>query len=132
MTVPSTIAYLNALRGGQNQPDIGASMPTAPKPIKATPVLTEEQVMERESMRSRLQVGTWVIEFKKTDGTTSIMEATLDTRLVPSMGNPGNGYTPTNIPEQAHLLRVYAVDRQGWRSFVTTNVIRFYKAGEVL
>lgn len=135
MTSPSTIDVINAINSGTDPRallDTPIGGPKAPyrkeKPVKVAPVLSPAQATAREEMRSKLQVGTWIIEFTKVDGTPSIMEATLDPKLLP----PADPAAVASRPEQAHLLHVYAVDRQGWRSFVTTNVNKFYKAGEPL
>lgn len=133
MTEISTIALLNAARNGQ---EVKIGGPAAPKPTKVPKIvapdrvpMTAEQLAEREKVRSRLQVGVWIIEFKKVDGSPSIMEATLDARLLPPADLTES---PVARLEQDHLLRVYAVDRQGWRSFTVNNLTRMYKASESL
>ncbi len=73
----------------------------------------------------RLAHGVWMLEFVKADGTTSLMECTLDERLLP----PTRTDT-TPRPEPAHLIHVYALDRGGWRSFRTANVKNFYPKSE--
>jgi hypothetical protein len=127
-SAPSTIDVLNAVRNGQELPQ----PVTAPKPVfkaaATAPLMTEAQLAERETIRAKLQVGTWIIEFNKIDGTKSIMEATLDPRLLPA-GDPSATPAPA---EAAHILRVYAIDRQGWRSFVVPNLTRIYQAAENL
>jgi hypothetical protein len=141
----STIAVINALNNGQ---DLTTLLPTrlggpdAPyrkeqkpatsfgsKTPKQRVVMTEEQKLEKEAIRAKLQVGVWIIEFTKMDGTPAVMEATLDPRLLP----PPEGRASTGSPaEVAHLLRVYAIDRQGWRSFSVPNLTRIYRAAEGL
>jgi hypothetical protein len=84
----------------------------------------------RSDLESKLSVGTWIIEFVKIDGTNSIMEATLDAKLLPSSDPTvfaGAGRAP-----QPHLFYAYAVDRQGWRSFVINNITKMYRPGEEL
>jgi hypothetical protein len=81
----------------------------------------------KEDYRSKLEHGVWVVEFNKVDGTPAIMEATLDPKLLP----PAKDGTKAR-PEQEHLLHVYAVDREGWRSFTVANVKSFYKKPEAL
>lgn len=106
MTTPSTIDLLTA-RLVANEP----------------PTLTEQTDL-REELRTRLQRGTWVVEFTKVDGTPSVMECTLDQRLIPSDAAPSQSGDAT--PNQS-ILRVYALDREGWRSFKVLNVKRFYQ-----
>jgi len=82
----------------------------------------------REDYREKLQHGTWIVEFTKTDGTPAIMECTLDPRLLPPTP-PDNGKPDRAEPE--HLLQCYSLDRQGWRSFTVANVKSFYKKPDV-
>lgn len=77
----------------------------------------------REDYRSKLQHGTWIVEFTKTDGTPAVMECTLDDRLLPQ-AEATEGAKRT---EPEHLLHAYSLDRQGWRSFVVANVKAFYR-----
>ena len=83
---------------------------------------------QREDIRAKLQHGSWIVEFTKTDGTPAVMECTLDEKILPATEaeKVGNG----NRVEQDHLLHVYSLDRQGWRSFVVANVKAFYKKPE--
>ena len=76
---------------------------------------------KRTELHSRLQHGIWMVEFTKVDGTPSIMECTLDKRFVPAGDS-----TAAARPHNPTLLHVYALDRQGWRSFKVLNVQRFY------
>ncbi len=88
---------------------------------KTAVLMTEEQLAERERIRTLLLNGISIIEFTKVDGTKAIMQCTLDPTLLP----PVNTNESTR-PEQNHLLHVYSIDRQGWRSFLVNNVIRIY------
>jgi hypothetical protein len=81
----------------------------------------------REDYRNKLQHGTWIVEFTKTDGTPATMECTLDPLYLPPANPDSQGR-----PEQDHLLHVYSVDRAGWRSFVVENVKSFYRKPEAL
>jgi len=81
----------------------------------------------REDYRSKLQAGVWVVEFTKADGTFTTMECTLDPKLTPPLKE---GASPR--AEQDHLLHVYSLDRQGWRSFKIDSVHSFYKKPEIL
>jgi hypothetical protein len=97
-------------------------------PARFDVTMTQPQLARKEWLRDQLKAGVWIVEFNKVDGTPSIMEATLD----PALLLPIDPLAPPARPEQAHLLHVYAVDRQGWRSFAVNNLIRIYKAGAPL
>jgi hypothetical protein len=81
----------------------------------------------REDMRSKLQHGVWVVEFKKTDGTPTTMECTLDSKMTPPLKEGVERRV-----EQDHWLHVYSMDRAGWRSFIVENVTDFYKKPDML
>ena len=87
--------------------------------------LLEQAASRKAEYMSLLRIGTWIIEFTKVDGTSSIMECTLDERLLPPASNDpkGHGRAPS-----AHLLHVYALDRDppGWRSCKVLNITRIY------
>lgn len=75
---------------------------------------------KKDEYAALLRKGVWRINFVKVDGTQSVMEGTLDPQFLP----PGD-ITPTDKPTQSSpsALRVYAVDRDGWRSFKVLNVL---------
>lgn len=92
----------------------------------APPVMTESQLKNKEMLRNTLRKGSWMVDYTKVDGTAASMECTLDSSLMPPQVTLME--TPkVKKPEAAHLLAVYAVDRQGWRSFVVNNVTKIYK-----
>lgn len=99
-----------------------------PKEDPRRPVASPET---KEAVRSLLKVGSWIVEFTKVDGTQAIMECTLDPKLLPPSETDPTLIKPTRS-EVPHLLHVYALDRQGWRSFVVANVTKLYKKAEVL
>jgi len=109
--------------------------PRKPKRQKTTHApLTEGELKNKEMLRNMLRVGVWTIEFTKVDGTPTIMECTLDDRQIPhdpAKLNPVPQVTGAS-PVAEHLLHVYALDRQGWRSFFVTNVTKIYKKSEEL
>ena len=109
----STIDALNSIINGQPLPAAQARQPSITK----------------EELRSRLKVGTWMVEFVKVDGTPSVMECTLDPRLLPPGEAQDGGTKATDNPT---VLRVYALDREGWRSFKVLNVTNFYPKPENL
>jgi hypothetical protein len=77
--------------------------------------------------KEHLQHGVWMVEFEKADGGFTLMECTLDPRLLPPLKE---GRDPR--PEQEHLIHVYSLDRAGWRSFIVANVKNFYPKPEIL
>lgn len=85
--------------------------------------LTEEQVRAKDMIRNALRKGVWVVHFNKVDGTPAIMECTLDHDLLPPQTLIAGTEKP-RAPMAEHLLSVYATDRQGWRSFLVTNVTK--------
>lgn len=102
-----------------------------PAPTPLIPAaITEELRASREHMRSRLQTSVMIVEFNKVDGTPSVMECTLDSRLIPPA--PQSGSPSSTAPQDADYIRAYALDRQGWRSFKVANVTRFYQGAENL
>jgi hypothetical protein len=81
----------------------------------------------KEEYKAKLQHGTWMVEFVKTDGSTTFMECTLDPKLLPPLKEGAAART-----EPEHLVQVYSIDRQGWRSFTIANVKSFYPKPEAL
>lgn len=88
-----------------------------------------EAKAKKEEYRSRLKVGVWLVEFTKVDGTASTMECTLDPRLLPVDNYQDTGTKDIDNPT---VLRVYSLDRNGWRSFKVLNVTGFYPKPESL
>lgn len=86
--------------------------------------LTEEQVRAKDMIRNALHKGVWIVHFNKVDGTPAIMECTLDQSRIPHDPANINPTLPSLKPVQEHLLAVYALDRQGWRSFTVANVTK--------
>lgn len=96
---------------------------TTTRPLSAPRVQHNHQVI-----KNALHVGVWIVEFKKVDGTPAIMECTLDPRLLPAAEAKTSGHAV----ETAETVRVYALDRAGWRSFRVANVTKFYQKPESL
>jgi hypothetical protein len=69
-------------------------------------------------LRDILASGVHAVEYRKKDGTVTVMELTLDPGSLPP-GDP-NKPVATHSP---HLLHAYSVDRAGWRSVILENVI---------
>ena len=75
----------------------------------------------KSEYKSKLLVGKWIIEFEKVDGTSTVMECTLDPALLPP---PKEG--TVSRPEKEDLVHVYSLDRNGWRTFKVAKVKSFY------
>lgn len=100
--------------------------PVTPVPVPGQqhPAMLAEAAAKKEEYRSKLKTGFWMVEFTKVDGTPSTMECTLDPRFMP----PGDSQdTGTKAADNPTVLRVYAVDRSGWRSFKVLNVTNIYQ-----
>ncbi len=95
---------------------------TEPKPKI---IMTESQLKNKEMLKNTLRKGAWMIDYTKVDGTQATMECTLDPSLMPAQTIFAGAEPKKEQPE--HLIAVYAVDRQGWRSFVANNVTKIYK-----
>lgn len=83
------------------------------------PLTTTPDPVLKEELRAKLRTGIWRVDFTKVDGSTSTMECTLDPRHLPP-GDPQDA--GTKAADNPTVLRVYAVDREGWRSFKVLNV----------
>jgi hypothetical protein len=126
MTKPSTIDVLKGeFYGYEVLTQSGATPYVAPK-VEIRNLVEEEK---RDSIRSLLTAGRWIVEFTKVDGTAAIMECTLDPKYLPEVEAAAKSSTR---PEQPHLLHVYATDRQGWRSFVVGNLVKMYRSPQDL
>jgi hypothetical protein len=108
--------------------------PTQPKKVKSTPSsrapLTSEELKAKEEIRECLRSGIWKVGFiKVSDGSSAIMECTLDPKYLPSGSTTVNATAPTTgaSAAQEDLVHVYATDRLGWRAFVITNVTALEK-----
>jgi len=82
--------------------------------------LNEADREKREQILVHLRQGAWDVVYDKVDGTPAMMCCTLDPALIPP-APPKDPNKPAK-PVQEHLIAVYAVDRQGWRSFAIRNV----------
>lgn len=83
-------------------------------------VITEEE--QRNALLRLLKNGIWVVEFIKVDGTPSTMEITLDPKVMPELIAENSGEAGS-----IRTIRAYAVDREGWRSFVVKNLTKIYR-----
>lgn len=102
------------------------------KGLKPAPVITEAIRARRAEIQSSLRSGIWTVEFTKVDGTSAIMECTLDPRHLPSDPNVIKPMPDPDRTASEHLIHAYAIDRQGWRSFYVSNVTKLYRQLESL
>jgi hypothetical protein len=140
MGQPSTIDVLNAIVSGTQDPlnaILGGPIASHRKDMKPArvlpPPLTEEEkatlIIRGNEYKSLLKVGTWIAEFTKADGTDTVMECTLDPKILP----PGEATAKqTTRSPQPHLVYCFAVDREGWRAFDIRRLKQFYKKPESL
>lgn len=63
-----------------------------------------------------LRKGTALVTFKKADGTIRVMECTLADYLLPEVKGTGR-------PTPDHLVLVYDLEKDAWRSFKRESVI---------
>lgn len=68
--------------------------------------------MTRDELIHYLVGGECLIKFTKVDGSVRVMRATLKEELLPAKVGAKKD-TPINI----EILRVYDLEKQGWRSF---------------
>lgn len=79
--------------------------------------------MSKAEMAIALRQGVCRVEFTKVDGSHRIMMATLNPQEIPAPAHPG--LVPTDRKPNPHVLPVYDVIAQGWRSFKVANVLSF-------
>lgn len=120
----STIDALKNILDGRPVIDTKLGGPKAPYRQEQDEKLMEQAAQKKAEYQSLLRLGTWIIEFTKVDGSNSIMECTLDSRLLPQTEKS----QAATRPEQPNLLHVYALDREppGWRSCKVLNIQRIY------
>lgn len=98
------------------------------QPVKPEIETKPVDPQKKADLLNQLQHGVLVVEFTKVNGEKSVLECTLDSRLLPDQPAQDS----QRRVEQPHLIHAYAVDRGGWRSFVVSNVIRTYRKPEAL
>ena len=75
----------------------------------------------KEEISSVLQKGVATVSFKKVDGSTRIMECTLNGNHMPVEDMPVKKTDRVKKPNDA-VLSVWDVNAKGWRSFRVENV----------
>lgn len=84
--------------------------------------------MTRDEMLKELHEGVCEVVFEKVDGTERIMKCTLEESSIP--GDAGKAKDPTaNFNEG--VIRVYDVEKDGWRSFKVPSV-KFFASRHVI
>lgn len=83
----------------------------------------------RDTIRTSLQAGLWVVEFIKVSGERTAMTCTLDEKFIPEDQRSVQVSGSVNgLVKSGDYLRVYSTDRGGWRSFKVANVQKWYAA----
>lgn len=121
-------AVLDTYNGVQQEPEIKPRKPRTPKAPQV--LLTQDELKQKAYIIHRLRTGTWTVEFTKVDGTQSTMECTLDSKIMPTQESHVAEAEFKSVPK--HLIRVYATDRGGWRSFLANGVKLMYRKAESL
>lgn len=93
---------------------------------------------DRETLVSLLKNGATLVTFKTADGDVREMICTQNEQVIPVSQHPKKPAAPTlqevaftanpaaTVPAvDQNLFKVYAIDRQGWRSFRFERVIKF-------
>ena len=74
--------------------------------------------MIKEQMKAELHIGIVEVIFTKADGSTRTMHCTLRNNLI----SESKESTKQAAPEPDHLIRVFDIEANGWRSFVVDRV----------
>ena len=78
--------------------------------------------MDTQTLRKELHKRGVIVTFKKKNGELREMHCTTNLDLVPPSSWP-KGETELSEETRASNIRVYDVEAQGWRSFLSENVI---------
>jgi len=82
------------------------------------------QPMNREEMTDKLRQCICEVTFTKKDGEERVMNCTLASGIIPSVHQP-SGESKKEIKENLDVIRVFDVDKVGWRSFRVDAVKKF-------
>lgn len=124
----STIDALHNILNGQ--PPVTPTRPASGStPQPEDPIMLQEAAIRKEKYREQLKHGVWYVSFTKVDGTQTVMECTLDPRYLPPE-DPQD--IIAKVATNPTVLRVYAMDRSGWRSFKVLNVLSICQKPETL
>lgn len=113
------------------------------KPMDQTPAfgaLDDAPALNRDALLTALNTGAVTVEFKNADGELKTMLCTLwETAIptdqlpkdkpLPSLNEVVLAPNPNNVAQHKvadpNLIKVYAIDRQGWRSFRFERLVSF-------
>jgi hypothetical protein len=84
--------------------------------------------LDKSSILQRLQNGVALVTFTKKDGTVRGMKCTLAESLTPQVEVKSSA--PRVIAENDNLVKVYDLEKQGWRSFNVDSVISIFDTNE--
>jgi WYL_2, Sm-like SH3 beta-barrel fold len=114
----------------------GLTVDTKPLPVKApmarqddAPFITFVEAIQPTDLRPALEAGEVQVDFVKEDGTAVTMRCTTNPALMPVHARPRplTEQASVNKPTKQvdpNLFKVYALDRQGWRSFKLDRVTK--------
>jgi hypothetical protein len=80
-------------------------------------------IMTRNEMLKELHEGICVVVFEKVDGTERTMKCTLLEERIPTAKRPKDK-SAAEFSEE--VIRVYDVEKDGWRSFKISSVKSFF------
>lgn len=76
-----------------------------------------------DELIEKLKTGTTVISFKKVDGSTRVMNATLDPAVIPEApDDTENKVAKSKSDKKLTALPVWDIKANGWRSFCLANL----------
>jgi hypothetical protein len=82
---------------------------------------------EKKRITRLLERGIHEVTWRSKDG-RKVMQATLDDKYIPGSALMGTGVSTNQTQRGAETVRVYSVDRQGWRSFNVNSVLSIVPA----
>ena len=78
--------------------------------------------MNSKDAREFLRDDICEVLFEKRDGTERLMKCTLNFDHIPEEMKPLKGLDPKKVLDKLNILRVFDIDKQGWRSFDVENI----------
>jgi hypothetical protein len=78
--------------------------------------------MNRKDAQELLRDDICEVLFEKKDGTDRLMKCTLNFDHIPEEMKPLNILDPKKVLEKLNILKVFDIEKQGWRSFDIENV----------
>lgn len=79
--------------------------------------------MDKSELMKQLASGVATVVFTKKDGTQRTMNCTRDSNLIPTEFQPKTQEDSTTL-ESIENIRVFDIDKQGWRSFNFSSIMQ--------